>query len=105
MAFANLESLTIPILDVRITLELVKRSADTLKSLCLLGKLLDEDELREVINVFDNVNGGRLRRLVICVSCLTPGLIGLLAAGLPALLSLALVLNKGHTVSPVSYFD
>jgi hypothetical protein len=102
MAFTNLESLTIPVRELRFTLQLVKRSADTLKSLCLLGRLLEEHEVREVVKVFNDVNGGRLKRLDICVKSLTPALIGLLAAGLPALWALGLVLDKESNVSRIS---
>ncbi|KAF8229265.1 hypothetical protein L208DRAFT_1402514 [Tricholoma matsutake] len=96
--FTSLESLTIPVLGLQFTLGLVKRSADTLKTLCLLGKLLEEDEVREVVKVFNDVNGGRLRRLDVCVKRLTPDLLGLLSAGLPALWALGLVLDKDATM-------
>ena len=101
MVFTNLESLTVPVHELQFTLSLVKRSANTLNSLCLLGKLLTEDEVREVIQVFNEVNGGKLKKLDICVKNLTPATVGLLAAGLPALWALGLILDKDFKVSHI----
>ena len=60
----NFESLTIPVRELRSILCLVKRSANTLISLRLLGKLSTEDEVREMIQVFNEVNGGKLKQLI-----------------------------------------
>jgi hypothetical protein len=102
MTFTHLESLTIPVQDLQSTLKLIKRSAGTVKSLCLLGKLLREDEVREVVKLFNKTYGGKLKKLDICVQGLKPGILGLLAAGLPALRALGLVLEKDFVVSRIS---
>jgi hypothetical protein len=102
MTFTRLESLTIPVQELRSTLKLVKRSAGTVKSLCLLGKLLREDEVRERVKVFNKAYGDKLKKLNICVQRWTPGILGLLAAGLPALRALGSVLEKDFVVSSIS---
>ena len=99
MAFANLESLTIPILDVCEALELIHRSSVTLKKLCLLGRFLNEQELEVIINLFACRGGGQLESLSIKTEHLTPRLIDMLAGGLPALWALSLVLEPHEGVS------
>jgi hypothetical protein len=63
-----------------VALQLVRRSSDTLRKLCLLGRFLDEDEVKEVVDIFAR-------------------LIDILAAGLPALRALSLVLEQYNEVS------
>jgi hypothetical protein len=104
MTFTGLESLTIPVSHVLAASELVRRSADTLESLCLLGNFLDEDEVKEVVSIFKDQKGSKLKSLSINIGSLTPGLMDTLATGLPAIRSLSLVLRKHDGVSPIFYF-
>jgi hypothetical protein len=99
MTFTCLESLTIPVSDILAASQLVRRSVDTLRNLCLLGKFLDEDEVKEFVDIFPN-RGGKLNSLSVNIKSLTPGLMDILATGLPALRALGLVLRKHDGVGP-----
>jgi hypothetical protein len=94
MAFACLESLTIPVLDIHEAFHLVQMSSDRLRKLCLLGRFLDEDNVKELVDIFTSRGGGSLRSLSINTKTLTPRLIDILAVGLPALWALSLVLEQ-----------
>jgi hypothetical protein len=90
----NLESLTIPLLDQRMSLSLVERAVATLMSLYLLHRFLDLNEVAEILDIFTVVNRtSQLTRLPLEVKTITPQLLNLLSVGLPVLLSLTSVIE------------
>lgn len=95
-AFANLLSLKIPVLHTfYATTACVRRSADTLTSLCLVDHFLRDEELVELVQVFAHrpLDAG-LQTLYIGLGNLTIDTFDLLASHLPGLRNLSLVLSE-----------
>ncbi|KAJ7689012.1 hypothetical protein B0H17DRAFT_1067482 [Mycena rosella] len=90
----NLTTLKIPLLqDFDATIACLRRSADTLTSLCLIDYFLAERELVELVQIFSHrpFDAG-LKYLHVGVAYITPDVFDLLASRLPGLLNLNLVL-------------
>jgi hypothetical protein len=102
-ALGNLRSLKIPVLQTfDVILTCLRRSANTLTSLCLVDHFLREQELVDLVQVFAHrpFDAG-LQTLHIGLADITVGLLDLLANKIPGLQSLGLVLTPA-TVSAIS---
>ncbi|KAJ7119688.1 hypothetical protein C8R44DRAFT_706574 [Mycena epipterygia] len=99
---SNLAALKIPALrNFDATIACLRRSANTLTSLCLVDYFLTERELVELVQIFSHrpFDAG-LKSLHIGVAYMTPDLLDFLASRLPGLLNLNLVLS-GLTMAEV----
>ncbi|KAJ7139982.1 hypothetical protein C8R43DRAFT_1018478 [Mycena crocata] len=103
-ALVNLHTLKIPILETfDATLTCLRRSADTLTSLCLIDHFLTESDFTALIQLFSHRSfDAGLQTLHVCLAFLTPTIFDLLASRLPGLCKLNLVLSE-TTMAEVSH--